>query len=101
MGGAGAVPLQSGFASWRGPDATKSRDEECASKSSVVRTYSEGDVCVVRAQRPTGGTEIRDEECAPQSSVVRTYLEGVIRVVRVRRPTGGAPAISLLLWSPL
>ena len=70
MGGAWAVPLRSGLCdrqSWGGTDAT----------------------------------EIRDEECAPKSSVVRTYLEGVVRVVRARRPTGGAPAISLLLWSPL
>ena len=87
--------------SWRRTDATKGRNEECAPKSSVVRTYSEGVVCVVRAQQPTGGTEIRDEECAPQSSVVRTYLEGVVRVVRAPRPTGGASAISLLLRSPL
>ena len=86
---------------WRGTDATKSRDEECAPKSSVVRTYSEGIVCVVGARRPTGGIKSRDEECAPKSSVVRTYLEDVVRVVRVRRPTGGAPAISLLSWSPL
>ena len=89
------------IASWRGSDATKSRDEECAPKRSVVRTCSEGVVRVVRAERPTEGTKTRDEECAPTSSVVRTYLKGVVRVVRVRRLTGGAPAISLLLWSPL
>ena len=87
--------------SWRETNATKSRDEECATKSSVVRTWWEGVVCVVRARRPTGGTKSRDEECAPENSVVRTWLEGVVRVVRARRPTGGAPAISLLLWSPL
>ena len=40
---------------WRGTDATKIRDEECAPKSSVVRTYSEGVVRVVRVRRPTGG----------------------------------------------
>ena len=102
MGGAWAVPLQSVYiTSWRGNDVTKSRDEECAPKSRVVRTYSEGAVRVVHAQRPTGRTKSRDEECAPKSSVVRTYLKGVVRVVRVRRPTGGPPPISLLLWSPL
>ena len=40
---------------WRGPDATKSRDEACAPKSRIVRTWSEGAVCVVRAGRPTRG----------------------------------------------
>ena len=40
--------------SWRGTDATKSRDEECAPESSVVRTYLEGVVRVGCARRPTG-----------------------------------------------
>ena len=34
---------------WRGTDATKSPKEECAPKSSVVRTKLEGVVHVVRA----------------------------------------------------
>ena len=34
---------------------TKSRYEECAPKSRVVRTYLEGIVREVRARRPTGG----------------------------------------------
>ena len=57
---------------WCDKKPTKSRDEECAPESSVVRTYLESVVRVVRAQRPTGGTKSRDEECAPKSSVVRT-----------------------------
>ena len=99
--GSGSSTAEWSMTSWRRTDATKGRDEECAPKSSVVRTYSEGVLYVVRAQQPKGGTEIRDEKYAPQSSVVRTYLGGVVRVVRARRPIGGAPAISLQLWSPL
>ena len=73
---------------WRGTDATKSRDEECAPKSSVICTYSEGIDCVVRARRPTGETKSRDEECATKSSVVGTYFEYVVRVVHVDQRRG-------------
>ena len=65
----GSSTAEWSMTSWRGTDATKSRDEECASKSSVVRTYSEGVVCVVRARRPTGGTKSLDGECAPKREV--------------------------------
>ena len=70
--GLGSSAAEWSMTFWWGTDGTKSGDEECTPKSNVVRTYSEGIVCVVRARRPTGGTKSRHEEYAPKSSVVRT-----------------------------
>ena len=82
--GLGSSAAEWSMTSWRETDATGSRDAECAPKGSVVRTYSEGVVGVVRVRRPTGGTKSRGEECAPKSSVVG--------VVRRCRPCGTCPA---------